>query len=203
MSSQTRPDFSDPSHSLRSLRQRKIKKTCRLCSAAGNCVRVAKWGEVEDKCHGVLSTDGLNACYRPVFVGGNYDEQVYYSQETKKTVMKKVMFGFCLLLGSAVATYAQDSTSTASNQYASTPQQDKDKQQKDEYSDKEVIATSDLPQRVREQIQGQDYSGWTVSKAYRKTKDGKTLYAVELVQGSDKKMVKFDADGNKLKEKNK
>ena len=117
--------------------------------------------------------------------------------------MKKVMFGFCLLLGSAVATYAQDTTSTASNQYASTPQQDKDKQQKDDYTDKEVIATSDLPQRVREQIQGQDYSGWTVSKAYRKTKDGKTLYAVELVQGSDKKIVKFDADGNKLKEKNK
>lgn len=112
------------------------------------------------------------------------------------------MFGFCLLLGSAVATYAQDTTSTSksSDQYRTAQQ---DKQQKDEYTDKEVIATSDLPQRVREQIQGQDYSGWTVSKAYRKTKEGKTMYAVELMQGSDKKMVKFDAQGNKLKEKNK
>ncbi|MBT1689930.1 hypothetical protein [Dawidia soli] len=117
--------------------------------------------------------------------------------------MKKAMFGFCLLLGSAVATYAQDTTSTSrsSDQYRST-QQDKQKD-KDEYTDKEVIATSDLPQRVRDQIQGQDYSGWTVSKAYRKTKDGKTMYAVELMQGSDKKIVKFDAQGNKLKEKNK
>jgi hypothetical protein len=115
--------------------------------------------------------------------------------------MKKVMFGFCILLGSAVATYAQDTTSTSksSDQYRST-QQDK---QKDEYTDKEVIATSDLPKTVQDQIQGQDYSGWTVSKAYRKTKEGKTMYAVELVQGSDKKMVKFDAQGNKLKEKNK
>ncbi len=111
------------------------------------------------------------------------------------------MFGFCILLGSAVATYAQDTTSTSksSDQYRST-QQDK---QKDEYTDKEVIATSDLPKTVQDQIQGQDYSGWTVSKAYRKTKEGKTMYAVELVQGSDKKMVKFDAQGNKLKEKNK
>lgn len=111
------------------------------------------------------------------------------------------MFGFCILLGSAVATYAQDTTSTSksSDQYRST-QQDK---QKDEYTDKEVIATSDLPKTVQDQIQGQDYSGWTVSKAYRKTKDGKMMYAVELTQGSDKKIVKFDAQGNKLKEKNK
>jgi hypothetical protein len=116
--------------------------------------------------------------------------------------MKKLMFGFCILLGSAVATYAQDTTSTSksSDQYRSTQQ---DKQQKDEYTDKEVIATSDLPKTVQDQIQGQDYSGWTVSKAYRKTKEGKTMYAVELVQGSDKKIVKFDAQGNKLKEKNK
>jgi hypothetical protein len=123
-------------------------------------------------------------------------------KKLKKTVMKKVTFGFCLLLGSAVATYAQDTTSTSksSDQYRTAQQ---DKQQKDEYTDKEVIATSDLPQRVREQIQGQDYSGWTVSKAYRKTKEGKTMYAVELMQGSDKKIVKFDAQGNKLKEKNK
>lgn len=134
-----------------------------------------------------------------------YVEQVYYLQEIKiKTVMKKVIFGFCFLVGSAVATYAQDTTSTSKSteQYRST-QQDKDKQQKDEYTDKEVIATSDLPQRVREQVQGQDYAGWTVSKAYRKTKDGKMMYAVELTQGSDKKIVKFDAEGNKLKEKNK
>jgi hypothetical protein len=114
--------------------------------------------------------------------------------------MKKVMFGFCLLLGSAVATYAQDTTSTSASK---SSDQYRTAQQKDEYTDKEVIATSDLPQRVREQIQGQDYSGWTVSKAYRKTKEGKTMYAVELTQGSDKKIVKFDAQGNKLKEKNK
>lgn len=120
--------------------------------------------------------------------------------------MKKVMFGFCLLLGSAVATYAQDTTSTSSSASKSSDQYrtaQQDKQQKDEYTDKEVIATSDLPQRVREQVQGQDYAGWTVSKAYRKTKEGKTMYAVELMQGSDKKIVKFDAQGNKLKEKNK
>jgi hypothetical protein len=114
--------------------------------------------------------------------------------------MKKVMFGFCILLGSAVATYAQDTTSTGSDQYRTTQQ---DPQDKDGYTQKEAIAVADLPQRVRDQVQGQDYSGWTVGKAYRKEKEGKTFYAVELTQGSEKKMVKFDAEGNKIKEKKK
>jgi hypothetical protein len=118
--------------------------------------------------------------------------------------MKKVIFGFCLLLGSAVATYAQDTTATGSDKYRTSPEyQDKDKQDKDKYSDKEVIAVNDLPQNIRDQVQGQDYTGWTVNKAYRKTKDGKMMYAVELTQGNEKKMVKFDAQGNKLKEKDK
>jgi len=118
--------------------------------------------------------------------------------------MKKVIFGFCLLLGSAVATYAQDTTATGSDKYRTSPAyQDKDKHDKDQYSDKEVIAVNDLPQNIRDQVQGQDYTGWTVNKAYRKMKDGKTMYAVELTQGSQKKMVKFDAQGNKLKEKEK
>lgn len=112
--------------------------------------------------------------------------------------MRKAIFGFCLLLGCAVTTYAQDTTSTprSSDEYRST-QQEKD------YTDKEVIATSELPQRILDQVQGQDYTGWTVSKAYRKVKDGKTMYAVELTQGDEKKIVKFDAQGNKLKEKKK
>jgi hypothetical protein len=114
--------------------------------------------------------------------------------------MKKVMFGFCFLLGSAVATYAQDTTATKSDQYRTTQQDPKDK---DAYQDKEAIAVAELPQNIRDQVQGQDYSGWTVGKAFRKVKDGKTFYAVELTQGSEKKMVKFDAQGNKVKEKKK
>jgi uncharacterized membrane protein YkoI len=117
------------------------------------------------------------------------------SAKLKRQIMKKVMLGFCMLLGSAVAVCAQDATTT-------TPvPQDQYRTQDDQ--DKEVIATSELPAKVREQIQGQDYSGWTVSQAYRKQKDGKTVYAVELVNGAEKKMVKFDAEGNKLKEKKK
>lgn len=110
--------------------------------------------------------------------------------------MKKLMFGFFVLLGSAAGVYAQDTTSTTS------PNRDAYRTQ-EQYDEKEAIAVSDLPQKVQASVQSKDYTGWNVSKAYRKQKEGKTFYAVELMKGSDKKIVKFDAQGNKIKEKDK
>jgi len=113
--------------------------------------------------------------------------------------MKKLMFAICLMLGAVVAVNAQDTTSTTtpSSEY-NTQSQNQDQDQ-----DKEAIAASELPAAVRASLEGQDYSGWTVGQAYRKMKDGKTVYAVEMKQGSETKMVKFDEQGNKLKEKDK
>jgi len=117
--------------------------------------------------------------------------------------MKKVMFGFFVLLGSAAGVYAQDTTSTRSTNDARSSDMYQDKQDKDKYDEKEAIAVSELPQKVQASVQSKDYSGWNVSKAYRKEKEGKTFYAVELMKGSEKKIVKFDAQGNKIKEKEK
>jgi hypothetical protein len=111
--------------------------------------------------------------------------------------MKKLMFAFCLMLGAAVAVNAQDTTSTT------TPSSEYNTQGQDQDQDKEAIAASELPAAVRASLEGQDYSGWTVGQAYRKMKDGKTVYAVEMKQGAETKMVKFDEQGNKLKEKDK
>jgi|GEM_PF-1377932 len=118
--------------------------------------------------------------------------------------MKKLMFGFFVLLGSAAGVYAQDSTATRSSAAYTTPTtQTQPAQDKDKYDEKEAIAVSELPQKVQTSIQGKDYTGWNVGKAYKKQKDGKTFYAVELMNGSERKMVKFDAQGNKVKEKDK
>jgi hypothetical protein len=114
--------------------------------------------------------------------------------------MKKLLFGFCLILGSVVAANAQvDTTSTTQGQGSTQGVQTED----DKYSDKEAIAVSELPSIVRDQLQGQDYSGWTTGSVYRKEKEGKTFYAVEMKKGEETKMVKFDAQGNKVKEKSK
>jgi uncharacterized membrane protein YkoI len=112
--------------------------------------------------------------------------------------MKKLLLAFCLMVAATATLYAQDTTSTDRDR-SQTQYQDQDQDR----DDKDVIAVSELPTNIREQLQTQDYRGWTISKAWRKMKDGETVYAVELTSGNDKKKVKFDSQGNVLKEKDK
>jgi hypothetical protein len=113
--------------------------------------------------------------------------------------MKKLFVAFCFMFGAVVAVNAQDTTSTQ----PSEPSAAYSTQQGDEWGDKEVIAIGDLPSAISTQLQGSSYSGWTASKAWKKEKEGKTFYAVELKKGSEMKKVKFDAQGNVVKEKEK
>lgn len=106
--------------------------------------------------------------------------------------MKKLLFICLITLSAAAAVNAQDTTSTQ-----------RDNTSRESYTDKDAISPSELPANIREQLQGQDYASWTVSKAFRKMKNGQTVYAVELTNGTDKKKVKFDANGNVMKEKEK
>ena len=108
--------------------------------------------------------------------------------------MKKLLFAIAFMTAGSVAVLAQDSTSISPQTPPSSEVQSQDQ-------DKQAIATSELPANIQAALQGQDYSGWTASSASKMDKDGKTFYAVELTKGSEKKTVKFDADGNVLKEK--
>ncbi|HKZ36928.1 MAG TPA: hypothetical protein VJ184_04705 [Chryseolinea sp.] len=108
--------------------------------------------------------------------------------------MKKLLFASAFALLGSVAVMAQDSTSV-SPQTAPATEQSGDQGQ--------AITASELPAPIQTALQGQDYSGWTVASATKKEKDGKTVYAVELKSGAETKKVKFDADGNMLKEKDK
>ncbi len=110
----------------------------------------------------------------------------------KLTIMKKLLLAL-IMCTAAFAALAQDPAPAATP----APAQDQPA------TDMQPIATSDLPAAITASLEGQDYTGWTVSNAYKKEKDGKTIYKVELSNGSATKMVKFDADGNKLKGKDK
>ncbi len=120
--------------------------------------------------------------------------------------MKKVLAALCLMCGAVIGVNAQETTTDTQDQ-ASTRTETQDAASQDwdksEYSDKEMISATELPTSVSEQLQGQDYTGWTIGNAYKKEKDGETFYAVEMKNGEETKMVKFDAQGNKKKEKNK
>ncbi len=103
--------------------------------------------------------------------------------------MKKLLFAL-VMCSASIAALAQDAPSPAA-------------QDQNTNTEMQPIAASDLPAAITASLQGQDYSGWTVSNAFKKEKDGKTIYKVELKNGAETKTVKFDADGNMMKAKDK
>jgi uncharacterized membrane protein YkoI len=109
--------------------------------------------------------------------------------------MKKLLFALAFMTAGSVAVLAQDTASVATPAPASPTESTTQDQ------DGQSIAASELPASIQSALQGQDYSGWTVGNAMKKEKDGKTFYSVELSNGSETKKVKFDADGNVVKEK--
>jgi uncharacterized membrane protein YkoI len=102
--------------------------------------------------------------------------------------MKKLLLSL-ILCSAALFAFAQEPAATPAQDQKSTEMQ--------------PVAASELPAAITASLQGQDYSGWTVSNAYKKEKDGKMIYKVELKNGAETKTVKFDADGNMLKGKDK
>ena len=111
--------------------------------------------------------------------------------------MKKVLLACVLSLGTFVVLQAQDTTATQSDRFATPAPTD----QQEPAKDGKEVASADLPAPIQDKLKSTDYSGWTVEKAKTKIKDGKTCYAVDLKNGSDKKKVVFDEQGNIVKEK--
>ena len=105
--------------------------------------------------------------------------------------MKKLLLGILLVSGCTLTVLAQNPTPAPAPETQAAPQ------------DMQPIAASELPAAIRTSLEGQDYSGWTVANSYKKEKDGKTMYVVELKNGAETKKVKFDAEGNKMNEKSK
>src|SRR5688572_17326064 len=104
--------------------------------------------------------------------------------------MKKLMLSL-ILCSAALFAFAQEPAATPA------PAQDQ------KSTEMQEVAASELPAAITAALQGQDYSGWTVDKAYKKEKDGRVIYKVDLKNGAETKTVKMDADGNMLKGKDK
>jgi hypothetical protein len=113
--------------------------------------------------------------------------------------MKKLMLAVCLLFGGATLVSAQqtDPSATPSQSQSTTDDQDQDKGQQ--------ISISQLPDGVTAKLESEDYSGWTIGNAYKKTDNaqaGKEVYTVELKKGTETKSVRFDKDGNAMTDSN-
>lgn len=65
--------------------------------------------------------------------------------------------------------------------------------------EKVEIKVDELPQAVKDVLAGEDYTGWTVAKAYKITEEGKpTLFEVNLTKTDVEPMtLTFDEEGKK------
>lgn len=104
--------------------------------------------------------------------------------------MKKLLLGLLFVSACTLSALAQEATPSPAP--AAQPTEEM-----------QPIAASELPAAVRTSLEGQDYSGWTVANSYKKEKEGKTVYIIELKNGAETKKVKFDAEGNKMEKKSK
>lgn len=118
--------------------------------------------------------------------------------------MRNLMFVLTLLAASTVVASAQDTTAApGQDQYRTDPTMQDQTTGQDMNTGKEMISTEELPQSITDQLQGQDYNSWTVEEASRRMRGEETIYEVELTSGDQMKKMRFDAQGNILKEKTK
>lgn len=102
--------------------------------------------------------------------------------------MKKVLFALLVMLVSFTVSQAQEVQPDAA-QEVPVMQDDKVK-----------IQPENLPEAIKDAIDDDNdsYQGWQISAAYHYPKTD--VYEIELTQGAESKMVKFDKDGNVIED---
>ena len=120
--------------------------------------------------------------------------------------MKKLLFAIAFMTAGSVAVLAQEAQPQEPQTPPSTeiaPPAPAPEDQSQDQDKGQAIAPSELPANIQASLQGADYSGWTVANAFKKEKDGKAFYSVELTKDQEKKTINFDADGNVMKDEEK
>ncbi|ACT91572.1 hypothetical protein [Dyadobacter fermentans] len=110
--------------------------------------------------------------------------------------MKKlVVSALALTLISFASVQAQTANQNTADQSA-------DKQattQKAAKEEKVAVKTEDLPEGIKKTIKSDEFSGWTVKKAFLVTEPDKAqYYELQVANGSQSARVKLDKDGKNV-----
>ena len=115
----------------------------------------------------------------------------------KHKIMKKlIVSAFALTLISFASVEAQTAQKDAAQQQeATTPTETK----KSAKEDKVAVKPEDLPEGVKKTIKSDDFTGWTVKKAFLVTEgDNKQYYELQVAKGGESARVKLDKNGNNV-----
>lgn len=112
--------------------------------------------------------------------------------------MKKVVIVFAVSLLFAIGGPNATAVNTTDLNLISVADQDTRKDK-----DKEEVSVTDLPSTVQNALNGDAYREWNPTKAWKVEKDDETVYKVEVTNGTETQMLKFDEDGKYLASKDK
>lgn len=83
-----------------------------------------------------------------------------------------------------------------------TPTQQQPQQSQSQQQDRQKVAVDELPEPVQKALEGNAFSGWTVSSAYEVPAKGSATaatsdkeYEIELKKGTEMKTVRLDKEG--------
>ncbi len=105
--------------------------------------------------------------------------------------MKKLWIVLAAVAGSVTFANAQEAAqdSTTQSQTGITSDQESADQ-------KMKIKTEELPDAIKQTLADQEYKGWIINAAYQDRKEEN--YEVELKNGADTQVVKFNSEGQRL-----
>ena len=101
------------------------------------------------------------------------------------------MFAFAAMLGSVAFVNAQEASDKAK-----TPEPAATAQQTPQQDEKVKIKSEELPAPVKKALETADFKGWLIDAAYKYS--ATETYEVQLKNGAETKVVKFDKDGKKV-----
>lgn len=113
--------------------------------------------------------------------------------------MKKlVISALALTLISFASVQAQTANQTTADQ-AAQKEVTTQKSAKADKEEKVAVKTEDLPEGIKKTIKSDEFSGWTVKKAYLVTEPDKPqYYELQVANGSQSARVKLDKDGKNV-----
>jgi uncharacterized membrane protein YkoI len=117
--------------------------------------------------------------------------------------MKKlVVSALALTLISFASVQAQTANQTTADHSAhkeATTQKTTQKAAKADQEDKVAVKPENLPEGIKQTIKSEEFSGWTVKKAFLVTEPDKTqYYELQVANGKENARVKLDKNGRNV-----
>jgi hypothetical protein len=99
--------------------------------------------------------------------------------------MKKILLVLSLIAASSMVGLAQNGTDSTNKTESANMKKGKSK-----------IRIEELPEGVKQALEDEAFKGWMINAAYRDSRNEQ--YEVELKNGVDRQIVKFDKEGKRL-----